>query len=290
MVQHKHRKRKSRSLFDRGIAALSGLPYEPGRGYLCPVCLQQYAIQDVTEEHVPPKSLEGTVLCLTCRSCNSTAGHQLDAASLSFRHSLGFMQPTGVPYDARLTVAGTTVNVAVTRNGTGTSIAVSKHNDPQKLQAVMESMASLGSGSSLQIAHTARHTRRLAETGFLRMGYLAAFAKFGYRSILSSAWNPVRQQILEPRSSAFIPHCAYIGREMVQGRYLLFVDAPLPCLGVQIDSTMVFLPWGETTTATVSAWLTQGRDAGGRCSIVGRGPLPWPIRMEMQGDFAESQM
>jgi hypothetical protein len=151
VVKRPHSERKSRTLFDRGLAALMGLPYSAAHGYLCPICLRQYAIEDVTEDHVPPKSLGGSVLCLTCGSCNSTAGHALDAASLSFRNSLDFMQPTGKPYDARLSLGDTAVNVTITRTPGRTDIAVSERNSPVNLQALKMAMRTMGDGASLNI-------------------------------------------------------------------------------------------------------------------------------------------
>jgi hypothetical protein len=63
--------------------------------YVCPLCLEidyeqrsgrftchtDAAIEDrsLTVEHVPPESLGGGPLLLTCKDCNNTAGHELDA-------------------------------------------------------------------------------------------------------------------------------------------------------------------------------------------------------------------
>lgn len=289
MVKRTHSERKNRTLFDRGLAALAGLPYQPAHGYLCPICLRQYALDEVTEDHVPPRSFKGSVLCLTCRTCNSTAGHALDAASLSFRHSLGFLQPTGTPYDARLSLDDTTVNVTITRTPGRTDIAVSERNSPRSLQALKLAMRAMGDGASLNIRRTERHTRRFAETGYLRMAYLTAFAKFGYRLVLQPQWDPVRRQVCEPRSGAFMPSCVYMGAELAEGRYLMFVDSPLSCLGVKIDSALVFLPWEGTDTTAITSWLSQGKATGDKTSTLsGRGPLPWPRQMELRGDFSET--
>lgn len=261
----------------------------PAHGYLCPICLEQYAIDEVTEDHVPPRSFKGSVLCLTCRTCNSTAGHALEAASLSFRRSLEFLQSTGTPYDAKFSLDDTTVNVTVTRTPRRTDIAVSKRNSPRNLHDLKVSMRKMKDSSILDITCTERHTRRFAETGFLRMAYLAAFSKFGYRLVLSAHWDPVRKQIRDPKSGAFMPSCVYVGADAAEGRHLMFVDRPLSCLGVRIDTTLVFLPWGGTEAAAISAWLVQGRATGDRtCSISGRGPMPWPRPMELGGDFTEA--
>ena len=53
----------------------------------CPICLTDFtrnAVErgvDVTLEHVPPKTLGGSVRCLTCADCNSSASRHLDQAA-----------------------------------------------------------------------------------------------------------------------------------------------------------------------------------------------------------------
>jgi hypothetical protein len=121
------------------------------------------------------------------------------------------------------------------------------------------------------------------------MAYLAAFAKFGYRQVLQPHWDPVRQQIREPKSGTFMPSCVYMSAELAEGRYLMFVDTPLRCLGVKIDTALVLLPWEGTDTTAITSWLSQGKSTGDSTSTFsGRGPLPWPRQMELRDDFADA--
>ena len=53
--------------------------------YACPICsllLPREATDsgDLTLEHVPPEPVGGKGIVLTCKQCNSTAGHTVDAA------------------------------------------------------------------------------------------------------------------------------------------------------------------------------------------------------------------
>ncbi|HVN15379.1 MAG TPA: hypothetical protein VMT73_06530, partial [Anaerolineales bacterium] len=52
--------------------------------YLCPICGKHYPKEsakngELTLEDVPPQSMRGTGLLLTCKTCNSQAGYKIDA-------------------------------------------------------------------------------------------------------------------------------------------------------------------------------------------------------------------
>ncbi|CAN0590790.1 unnamed protein product, partial [Ectocarpus sp. 12 AP-2014] len=55
--------------------------------YICPICLNQFQESELvasnntnflTEEDAPPAKLKGNRVALTCKDCNSNAGHQID--------------------------------------------------------------------------------------------------------------------------------------------------------------------------------------------------------------------
>ena len=80
--------RTKRGWFDLGAAAFAlerpGMFDDPT--YPCPVCLAPFTIEALADnrlsaEHVPPKSVGGRELLLTCRGCNNSAGTKLDAAA-----------------------------------------------------------------------------------------------------------------------------------------------------------------------------------------------------------------
>jgi hypothetical protein len=74
----------SEAMFDRGASALHALSPSVQDVYGCPLCLRGFSKDEVeadgmlSDEHAPPESLGGEVVCLTCRDCNSSAGSQLD--------------------------------------------------------------------------------------------------------------------------------------------------------------------------------------------------------------------
>ena len=55
-------------------------------GYICPMCFEVFYEKDLdislpnflTYEDIPPSSLGGKKLALSCKNCNSKSGHELD--------------------------------------------------------------------------------------------------------------------------------------------------------------------------------------------------------------------
>jgi hypothetical protein len=63
--------------FEDGAAALARIGRTEGNLYACPICLRTFGrdqVDHLSEEHVPPQSLGGKVIVLTCRRCNSEGG------------------------------------------------------------------------------------------------------------------------------------------------------------------------------------------------------------------------
>src|SRR5215203_2085112 len=92
------RNRKKRAWwFERGADAVARLWPELPRCYRCPLCGRRFfraALDEdlLTIEHAPPEALGGTGIALTCRDCNSTSGHKLDAEMLAAENVPNFIQ------------------------------------------------------------------------------------------------------------------------------------------------------------------------------------------------------
>lgn len=82
------RSSKAVSWFNLGARAFAKafptiVPEHSGTFYVCPLCIHvcsggEIAARELTLDDVPPKSVGGRPLVLTCRRCNSRAGHGLD--------------------------------------------------------------------------------------------------------------------------------------------------------------------------------------------------------------------
>ena len=70
-------------LFSTGVDALRRIQATEQDLYCCPLCLCLLSESDLekgelTLEHVPTRTLCGEEILLTCRSCNSRAGHNFE--------------------------------------------------------------------------------------------------------------------------------------------------------------------------------------------------------------------
>lgn len=90
---------------------------------LCPICLKEFGESDIedslTEEHVIPSSADGRITTLTCRSCNSASGSEIDSHfARVFR--IEEARQTGAAINARIKIrngVGSPAQVRFTENG-----------------------------------------------------------------------------------------------------------------------------------------------------------------------------
>lgn len=229
--------------FRQGVAAIRrALPSPPEGAYLCPLCLGWFeSPTDLTQEHAPPKSLGGARVALTCRACNSSAGHGLDASMREFEDMIDFgARRTTRTMRADLVAGGATTSVEVNfASGSLSVVGLPQHTDPAQHAAVFEHFAELaaqgkGDGETFQLNFTKRYTGAAVRAGWLRAAYLVAFAKLGYRYILQPQLDPVRRQIHEPAGE-------HVGRAVLANpflppdrRELVFITKPLTLRGVMV--------------------------------------------------------
>jgi len=197
--------------FDRGCAAYERVTGVAGV-YLCPLCGDAFTQDDVesdrlTLEDVPPKSVGGRPMCLTCRPCNSAGGHQVDAtvaelARMGRLHDAANRR--GTPFSARAhvpTLAGrVNARLSYDKNGVRSLKAYRSENDPR----ILESAATV---TSVRVSVPFRVSERVAFVSFLRAGYLAAFSFGGYSFALDGRLDAVRRQIATPDAD-IIPQSA----------------------------------------------------------------------------------
>ena len=188
--------------FHRGAASFArvraGTVAEPV--YPCPICLDAFPVTAVadgqlTSEHVPPKSLGGRELLLTCRRCNNTSGTKLDADAKT-------KERVRVALDGRLDraervkarIGDLVVNAElVSANGQYSLRVPAQVNSP----AAKRTLVKLGKvGASLTV-QSVPYADLGAKISWLRSGYLALVAMYGYELALDPAMEIVRRQIIE---------------------------------------------------------------------------------------------
>ena len=112
------RERRKRRWFEDGMQALERVIGEPAPGYVCPICRRWFTeLEEVTFEHAPPRSVGGREVALTCRECNSGAGHGIDAELRKVQDLRDWNRGRlGKPLRARFAFGGVPLNVDVDRS------------------------------------------------------------------------------------------------------------------------------------------------------------------------------
>lgn len=224
--------------------------------YICPVCGKEFVRADLnagelTVEHVPPKSVGGKPVLLTCRRCNNTAGYSVDAAVSARERVTRFVDVIGQKVEgpagrATLKSGESAVEVDVSHQGGVTALSiVPRSNDPRAVAQLSKHFEALAAadghkdGVQMQLDVKQTFHERRARVGDLRIAFLACTALFGYRFALSSVLFEVRKQILNPD-------------ENVMSRWWIRGKKTDPSIGVSDSSGLVIvrclgrssvLPW-----------------------------------------------
>jgi HNH endonuclease len=193
---------KKRDWFDLGATAYAqvcpGVYAAPT--YVCPICRTPFTVEALddgrlSKEHVPPQSVGGDELLLTCTTCNNTAGTKLDSAAKTKEDvRLAMTGRADRLHRIKATIGGITVNGQLQAKDGSYSLTIPKHlNRP----GTSEELRRVGrAGASLTVEHE-RYSELGARISWLRAGYLALVAMEGYKIVLDPAMDIVRTQIRE---------------------------------------------------------------------------------------------
>ena len=200
-MRRKGRERRLR-FFDRGNTR-------------CPICLEPFSREgvkkgrEVTLEHAPPKTLGGVEMCLTCTSCNRSAGSSLDQAA-ALAHRIGEEQSAGHGVRVLLEVCGikrTTYFRPEGFRGAGSSLA----RNPAAKQLLSELPGQdvvvaaefrKGPGWDLSKGIAIRKIEpdwNQVHASWVRSAYLMVFSLLGVsgnRYAMSGSVAPIRDQIV----------------------------------------------------------------------------------------------
>ncbi|MEW5983720.1 MAG: hypothetical protein AB1806_15310 [Acidobacteriota bacterium] len=131
--------------------------------------------------------------------------------------------------------------------------------------------------------HRDRFDPHRAAVSWLRAGYLAVFAKFGYRVVLNSAFHVVRERIASPGSE----NPPLFGIRLLQAepvtRALIVLSEPAEIAGglaVQIGGHVVLLP----RPGDMQFYARVHGRKGDPVQLRGT-PVPWPSRPEFLHDM-----
>lgn len=272
-------------LFEAGKKALANVLDPPLDSYICPLCLELFAsTEELTLEHVPPKSLGGKSLCLTCAPCNSIAGHGIESHLHRQQRFSNFLREGGRQERATLFFGDLSLNVHADRNNNSIELIVPRdRNRPVDVKVSAEKIKShFETGAEFKLSKRSKFDNRAVDAAYLKAAYLAAFAKFGYRWILSEHIDPVRNQIREPHETHAALFRIFLKEsQTMPERILLLAEKPNVCLFIKIGTTAILLPWIHGTGAGVFEWLAEQRRQDTSLDFKFSMAWEWPTSMEM---------
>ena len=227
--------------------------------YFCPICGNGYpemaaSIGDqLTLEDVPPRSIGGKGLLLTCRKCNSGGGHKIDY-NISNRLSLQkFIQiftgkENGYDPSVSLKFNDERFPISVEKSDKGRSLRLKKY-DPEKLDRLRNYWEDLSAtntwdGKGFEIQKTVKFDPILWKIALLRAGFLLLTAMLGYSYAFNERLKKVREQIINPENDV-LGTSFWIERGVNQifpTQRIIQVSAPWPYFVVTYDEGFVILP------------------------------------------------
>ena len=224
-----------------------GVEFRMADAYICPLCQHIYAIahEALTLEHVPPESVGGKPILVTCKACNNSQGADLDVYlmnELEISHNLSHLDT--IPQKSRIAFNGIEINGQTTfSKSEGFKFMISSNNNnPIEFEWFMKEARNAKEG--YEIKFTANITNRkqnvdLANIALLKSAYLMAFQKLGYMYVLNPCTNKVREQILNPKQQIIsapyvIANENGIPKDMLQGVYYAKLD-DVVCIVVVMD-------------------------------------------------------
>ena len=192
------------------LEILRGLGVDvPDGDYLCPECLTPFKeneISKLTEEDVPQASLGGSRITLTCRSCNSNSGSQIDVHLLEALKASE--QKKFLPYtDRKVTVIADRkrLNAQLNIDESGNTFMVinTKRNNPKVWNDFRNNLLIPGLVVDVQDLPL-KHKQERIEAAIIKNAYLLLFAKTGFTVLSHMYYDSFRNQILDP-DKTYIP-------------------------------------------------------------------------------------
>lgn len=242
MSKTKERKEKLFSIYSTNLNIIKerlGVNFgenDINHNYVCPLSFNLYSIQGIsdkyddqlTEEHVPPKSLNGKVSCLTSKIFNSSSGHELDFKLLNHINWLELNEGIG-SYKTKFKFDnGVNLKAEISYpNKENIEIKFKLKTLHQGAMKVISKLQEKGEINTEFFLPNNRGIRKI-NIALLRSAYLLAFSRLGY-SLLLGGSKIVNQNIQKVRKQIQFPD-----RKIIEKIPVFNEDFPDEMLGVSI--------------------------------------------------------
>ena len=237
--------------------------YEAGN-VRCPICLRPFTQAEalegrtVTVEHVPPKALGGTPMCLTCKDCNAGAGHGVDQAAVLLTR-----RPK-----ATVEIMGQKETIYLSDDPTSGSLGTitSPRHRPEDFREWLKTKPTM----TLTVQTP---KPEYAAVSWLKSAYLSVVCLLGptagYRYAESKSLEVVRRQILQPRSN-LIRSFSFRCPDSSLDAGITLARSPLLCWSVKMRDCAVVLPRGGDDSFYGSLKALRQRVGTGSFQVTGR--------------------
>lgn len=223
---------------------------------MCPICLTiitKEQTNDLSKDHVPPKSVGGKDIVLTCKKCNNIQGAEIDKHLHQVRNRLSFLnrRPNSNVFE-QIQIEGLSSvksKISITEEG-GFYFYIDKENTkPKEYQdflKMLDSRLPRNITFNIQLGNL-----RLADLSVIRAAYLYGFMQLGYGFIFNENMGLIRGQIMASNKILLKTKLVFKGDEShPTGIYLANPNgAPkffLVVFNLGSDRAIVALPSGQT--------------------------------------------
>lgn len=293
------KKEKRLIIFQYGAKAAAKYRNGDSSLYFCPICsngyTEKFAVNgELTLEDVPPKSIGGKPILLTCRACNSGSGDTIDSALANRNKLQDFArivtgQKTGKVPSVKLTFGDNQVTTFINRKSTSCDIKpVKKANAPNIIESFKKHMLDISrsgaDGYEFKLSKTVKYNDRFAKLGYLKSSFLLLFAWLGYRYAFDPCLNIVREQILNPEIDIIgTKFWVEIGKNTPSNK-IMFTAEPLPMLLVSFKNFCIILPdleYEDDIYSSLSDYWEKGEKINIQAKILDN----WPNQLQMNLDM-----
>lgn len=171
--------------------------------YLCPVCLKKYDKLEneipLTLEDAPQKSIGGSKKTLTCYKCNNYAGIKIDHHLVNRLNELDnakFLPNSEVAVKTNIDGQNLNATLKIDANGVIKMQHMKVNNNPALLEKLMPDLKA-DTIIDLNFIKKKIIPDNL-DYAVLKSAYILLFQHTGYKVILTSEYDIIRQQILQP--------------------------------------------------------------------------------------------
>jgi len=249
---------KKLRIFDVCSKALQRLTGISRELCICPLCgdyFERQAIDNkvLTLEHVPPESLGGKAILLTCHKCNCRVASKGDS-NLHLRHRhqdvvKALLEGSAVCEERiRLKMAGESLNFSFVCDPNEKVVKfMPRGNNPESLirwRQEIERYAKedIWDGQEFEVNLIDGFHLWLSKVGDLRIAYLVAVAAFGYSYALNARLDPIRKQLMNPESQLMHKFWSFVGWGQAQPRFIAIATEPIGLVYVSLGHSVVLLP------------------------------------------------